>query len=318
MIRPFTCICLMMAAGSGLYLYQVKQRAFALDSELRSTFHDIDAARDRTRMLKADWALMNDPERLQTLATQYLTLQPMGPSQLLTMDQLAAALPPAGVPAPVAAPDDATPDPTQGVPMASAGPMILPHTSPQPQVAVLEPLVVPAPAPPAAAPAVASNDPTATDSAAATDPAPAAVSPLTPQVVATPTLPPLALALNGAASPHPRVAAKHVPRLGSPSPTLPNRAWLAAAGGTTPELASAVATHRTAALRTHHHVAPMTAPVQLYAANDARQTAPTRYVPMQRITPPAATVMYSPASGSSLGMASADLAPPRPLYSSSP
>ena len=94
MIRPLTCVCLVLAAGSGLYLYQVKQRAFALDASLRSTFHDIDVARDRTRMLRADWALVNDPERLQALASQYLTLQPMQPSQLLTMDQLAAALPP--------------------------------------------------------------------------------------------------------------------------------------------------------------------------------------------------------------------------------
>jgi hypothetical protein len=299
MIRPFTCICLMMAAGSGLYLYQVKQRAFALDSELRSTFHDIDAARDRTRMLKADWALMNDPERLQSLATQYLTLQPMGPTQLLTMDQLAAALPPVGLPASTA--PDATPDATQGVPMALAAPTILPHTSPLPQIAALEPPVVPAPV--VAAPDVAAADPT---------PAPLPAVPA--QAVATPPLPPLALAQNGPAPNHPKPT-KRAPRASTPA--LPSRAWLASASGVTPPLADAVATRRTVVARTHHHVAPAAAPVQLYAANDAHQTAPTRYVPMQRITPPAATVMYSPASGSSLGMAAADLAPPRPLYSNS-
>ncbi|WP_459697608.1 cell division protein FtsL, partial [Acidisoma sp. C75] len=98
MIRPFTCICLMLAAGSGLYLYQVKQRAFKLEAELRTTFHDIDVAREKTRMLRADWALMNDPERLQTLAAQYLTLKPMAPAQLMTLDQLAAVLPPPEAP----------------------------------------------------------------------------------------------------------------------------------------------------------------------------------------------------------------------------
>jgi hypothetical protein len=321
MIRPFTCICLMMAAGSGLYLYQVKQRAFALDSELRSTFHDIDAARDRTRMLKADWALMNDPERLQSLATQYLTLQPMGPSQLLTMDQLAAALPQAGAPAPAA--PDATPDATQGVPMALATPTILPHTSPLPQIASLEPPVAPAPVD--AAPDVAAADPAPTaDPTTAPLPPPAltpsalpppALPPLAAaQAVATPALPPLAVAQNAPAPNHPRPV-KRQPR--ATTPTLPSRAWLASAGGATPPLADAVATRRTAMARSHHHVAPAAAPVQLYAANDARQTTPTRYVPMQRITPPAATVMYNPASGSSLGMAAADMAPPRPLYSNS-
>jgi hypothetical protein len=157
MIRPFTCVCLILAAGSGLYLYQVKQRAFALDADLRGTFHAIDMARDRTRMLRADWALMNDPERLQALASHYLQLQPMAPSQLMTMDQLAAALPapipPGSVPA--AAPDasKSTPaiDPTQGMPMAAAAPRVLPHTSPAPEVALLQPVSPAPPDPPALA-----------------------------------------------------------------------------------------------------------------------------------------------------------------------
>ena len=155
MIRPFTCVCLILAAGSGLYLYQVKQRAFALDASLRSTFHDIDAARDRTRMLRADWALVNDPERLQALASQYLTLQPMQPSQLVTMDQLAAALPQpvplSATPAPAAAKPAPLPviDPTHGVPMAEATPLVVPHTHPAaPQVALLQP-AAPQPAAPA-------------------------------------------------------------------------------------------------------------------------------------------------------------------------
>jgi hypothetical protein len=68
----------------------------------------------------------------------------------------------------------------------------------------------------------------------------------------------------------------------------------------------------------HHHPAPATpaAPQgQFYAVNDPpRQADPAP----PHITPPAATVMYSPVSASSLGMASsAALAPPRPLYSTS-
>ena len=34
MIRPFTCICLLAAASSGLYLYQTKHRAQVLDRDI--------------------------------------------------------------------------------------------------------------------------------------------------------------------------------------------------------------------------------------------------------------------------------------------
>jgi hypothetical protein len=288
-IRPLTCVCLIMAAGSGLYLYQVKQRAFALDASLRSTFHDIDVARERTRMLRADWALVNDPERLQALASQYLTLQPMQPSQLLTMDQLAAALPPpvpfSAKPIP-AVPDKPVPaiDPTHGLPMAEVTPQVLPHTHPvTPEVALLQPAapqpVAIAPAPPAPLPAPVSV-PQPADFAAALP---------APHVAVAPPAP---------AKPSHRVARHSAPQA---------EPWLAQADG------------YPATPRRHadHHATPEAAPAprQYYAAD-----VPSRAVnPASRITPRAATVMYSPASGSSsLGMASsADLAPPRPLYSTS-
>jgi hypothetical protein len=79
-----------------------------------------------------------------------------------------------------------------------------------------------------------------------------------------------------------------------------------------PWLASANAAQSEKLRRAHRH-APPPPPVQFYAANEPARQPPD--VP-PRITPPAATVMYSPVSGSSLGMAaSATLAPPRPLYS---
>jgi hypothetical protein len=280
-IRPLTCVCLILAAGSGLYLYQVKQRAFALDASLRSTFHDIDAARERTRMLRADWALVNDPERLQVLASQYLKLQPMQPSQLLTMDQLAAALPsPAPFPAPVAAapfpaPVAAKPapvvDPTRGLPMAEMSPQGLPPSHPAaPQVALLQPVAPPLVMPPLAAPPVAVTMPVS-------QPADVAV----------------------AAPPKP---ARHVAHHAASEA----QAWAAHAAG------SQVVPRR----HPDRHATPQSTPAsrQFYAANVAQRGADAA----PRLTPEAATVMYRPASGSSLGMASsATLAPPRPLYSTS-
>ncbi len=304
MIRPFTCVCLVLAAGSGLYLYQVKQRAFALDASLRSTFHGIDVARERTRMLRADWALMNDPERLQALASEYLHLQPMQPSQLMTMDQLAAALPPPVAPqaAPASAPNGSVPDaaktapaidPTHGVPMAAATPpATTPGHTPRPQVALLAPAAPDAissvPLPPPAAPAAAQMS-AASEAAASAAAPPAAAMPAV-AVVETPL-----------AKPAPAPVAR------------PTHHWVrhpAPAGQAQPSLAAA-SPQPDRQRRPHRHEG---APVQLYASNAPAHMAE----PAPRFIPRAATVMYSPSAGSSLGMASsATLAPPRPLYSTS-
>lgn len=305
MIRPFTCICLVLAAGSGLYLYQVKQRAFALDAELRSTFHGIDVAREKTRMLRADWALMNDPERLQALANQYLALKPMGPSQFMTLDQLAVALPapvaPSAAP-PAVLPDEASPaisDPTHGVPMAAA--TQAPGTNDQ-AVALLQP-TDPAPASDVAPPADAQLQAQAQNG---TNPAASdAITVLPPDMPPPPPGPAPASRLAAVAAP----AAAPVHRAPRQAQTAAvNRAPVvtqsALAAANPPRNAQAVPK-----ARTPHRTTPSPAG-QLYAANE-----PVRQpYAAPRITPSAATVMYRPVS-SSLGMAgSGTLAPPRPLY----
>jgi hypothetical protein len=320
MIRPVTCICLVLAAGSGLYLYQVKQRAFALDADLRSTYHAIDMARDRTRMLRADWALMNDPERLQALADQYLSLKPMGPSQLKTLDQLASALPAPGttrdgkpiVPAP------ALPAPALGVPMVSATPPKIPGTDAGAQLALAPPVqMAPLQAPPAEA---------APDTLADADPLPEppVAQPPAPPLVAS--MPDTEVATN---VPPPAPARRIVPPI-APKPPAPPHARVAAhrAPPPTDQVASGDAAISSAPLappvakpRRQHHATPsfVRAPGQLYAANEPppRPPTPLRAGMPLRIAPPAATVMYrAPSSGSSLGIAAVDLPPPRPLYSS--
>lgn len=307
MIRPFTCICLVLAAGSGLYLYQVKQRAFALDADLRSTFHQIDMAREKTRMLRADWALMNDPERLQALSTQYLTLKPMGPSQLVTLDQLAATLPPPippGTKIEPTVPDLAVPaaDPTHGVPMASAAP-----ATPSDAQAGGTAVALLQPAAPVSAPAADATDTadSGTDassiSSSDTNPAVAPAAPSHPTAAALPKV--------AAAVVAPRVAHRATKRIQT-AVAKPN------GGSSGTALADAAVMAAPRPLPHHAHHAKPAAPnggTQYFAANDT----PRQSYASERITPPAATVMYTPV-GSSLGMASAaSLAPPRPLYSSS-
>jgi hypothetical protein len=93
MIRPLTFLCMLAAVGSGLYLYTEKHSAELLDRQITKTVHATEAARERTGLLRAEWALLNEPGRLQAMADQYLALKPMAPTQFVQMADLGSRLP---------------------------------------------------------------------------------------------------------------------------------------------------------------------------------------------------------------------------------
>ena len=158
MFRPLTFITLVMACGSGLYLYQVKHQAQMVDREIDHTVRAIDAARAQVRELSATWTLEGNPTRLQQLATQFLPEErPVQPSQFASLADLDTRLPaprsPDAVPAqdgtpsglPEAVPDTASPP--DSLPIASA-----PAAPPPPPAHPAEPTKVAA-APPSVPPA---------------------------------------------------------------------------------------------------------------------------------------------------------------------
>ncbi len=100
MIRPFTLICMLLACGSGLYLYQAKHRVQLLDRDIAQTVQATSAARDRAGMLRTEWMLLNDLERLRVLADQHMQLRPVAPGQFTSLAELANRLPPPRPPVP--------------------------------------------------------------------------------------------------------------------------------------------------------------------------------------------------------------------------
>ncbi len=159
MIRPFTCLCLLGAFGSGLYLYSEKHRTALLDREIGRVIHDTQAARDRTGMLRSEWAVLNEPGRLQAMAEKYLTLRTMAPTQFVQLAALSSRLPAAvaNPPADSTDDDDAHDDATSldagaGAPtaaMADAVPGAAPgadltagDAAPSPQAEITAPAVV--------------------------------------------------------------------------------------------------------------------------------------------------------------------------------
>ena len=133
MIRPFTLVTLLLACSSGAWMFVVKHRADAIEQKLGDVTGQIRSAERQIRVLKAEWALQTDPNRLAWLAQIFMPeLHPMAPDQLVTWKQLAARLPPPGSAAPslplppplppglVAQSDDASGTPPQATPSNGA------------------------------------------------------------------------------------------------------------------------------------------------------------------------------------------------------
>jgi hypothetical protein len=88
MIRPFTCLCLLMSAGSGLYLYTVKHDAQMLDRDISRLSRQAQDHRARAALMRAEYDRLGDPDRLRELASQVLNLQPTDPQQFSSLADL--------------------------------------------------------------------------------------------------------------------------------------------------------------------------------------------------------------------------------------
>ena len=101
MMRPFTIATMLMAAGSGLYLYQAKHHAEIETQQIAHVLAQTDTVRQQIAVLVTDYQLENDPERLRDLTTKFLpNLHGTEPTQFTSMADLDKRLPPVGSPAP--------------------------------------------------------------------------------------------------------------------------------------------------------------------------------------------------------------------------
>lgn len=156
MIRQLTLLAMCSTLGSGLYLYSAKHKAELLDREIARNIREAEAARERTGLLTAEWALVNEPQRLGDLANKYLSLKPMAPTQFVSAKDLASRLPPvmsaadahaaeatdddapmaADTPAPAYAPANIASDANPVAPPSDPGILPLPPSAPAQPAAV--------------------------------------------------------------------------------------------------------------------------------------------------------------------------------------
>ena len=206
MIHPLTLITFAAFLGSGLYVFQTKETMRKLDQELREIRRETEAERGRTQTLSAEWARLNDQDRLRQMAAAHLRhMQPMEPTQFQRIEDAQRRMPQALAFAPIPSGfqrrSDAPSEPGEVLVFTAASLRPVP-----------EPVVM-APAPPALAPAALA--PTALAPTALATPAPVVPAPVAPAAAAH-VPPPVAAAPAAAVlpviAPRPAEAPRPAPR----------------------------------------------------------------------------------------------------------
>ena len=93
-LAPLFWLAMILLAGGTLM--KISYQVDAKERELRHLNAQLTANEDGIRVLKAEWAYLNQPQRLEKLATKYLALAPIHTAQMqagLPGIQLASAAP---------------------------------------------------------------------------------------------------------------------------------------------------------------------------------------------------------------------------------
>ena len=85
----FVNICLVLGLGAvASVIYQAKYEARGLDERIIALNKQIETERDAVAVLRAEWSLLNRPERIERLAKKYIKLVPPHPQQLVLLDEV--------------------------------------------------------------------------------------------------------------------------------------------------------------------------------------------------------------------------------------
>jgi len=136
MMRPSTVLWIALAGGVGVGVYQLKHRVQALEDELFRLNRAIVQEQDAIHVLRAEWAYINQPQRLEALAQRHLSMQAMTPAQMGQVADLPRRPPPPPVAAePVLAALPAAPAtaPAVGAARTPQGARATPSQTPSPQ-----------------------------------------------------------------------------------------------------------------------------------------------------------------------------------------
>lgn len=88
MIRVVNLVAVMAVILSSFGLYRVKQEARVEAYKVAEVRRDIVREEEAINILKAEWSHLNQPSRVQDLASRYLELKPINVHQIVTFQDL--------------------------------------------------------------------------------------------------------------------------------------------------------------------------------------------------------------------------------------
>ncbi len=88
MIRILNLIAIAALIGSAVYAYSIKYRTILHAETVAGLRGEIKKEQDQIGLLRADWAHLTRPERVQELADKLTGLQPLALTQIVKVDAL--------------------------------------------------------------------------------------------------------------------------------------------------------------------------------------------------------------------------------------
>jgi cell division protein FtsL len=88
MIRLLNIFAIAALVGSAVYAYTIKYETIYRAEQINKLKHEIQAERDAIGVLRAEWAHLARPERIQELATKYLDLQPLSLTEIVSANAI--------------------------------------------------------------------------------------------------------------------------------------------------------------------------------------------------------------------------------------
>lgn len=90
MIRRSTVVVVLIALAMGLALFKLKYKMMFLEQQSHQIKKSIQENQEALHVLRAEWAYLNDPQRLQQLAEKYLDIKPLQSKQLILFAEIAS------------------------------------------------------------------------------------------------------------------------------------------------------------------------------------------------------------------------------------
>jgi cell division protein FtsL len=94
MIRFLNLIAIFALVGSAIYAYSIKYQTILHAETVARLKAEIKQQQDEIGLLRADWAHLTRPERVQALADKFTGLQPLALNQIVRADALPDKAPP--------------------------------------------------------------------------------------------------------------------------------------------------------------------------------------------------------------------------------